>query len=70
MTKLKIGFCVALVLLLIVDFFIHKGHAAFEAESIPGFYAIFGLLATLLIIGVSKILGYLFIMKKEDFYDD
>ncbi len=68
--KIKIGFCVVLGLLLIADFFIPKEHAMLPGETIPGFYALFGLLATTLIILVAKLLGHLFIMKKEDFYND
>ncbi len=68
--KAQIVFCLVLLLLVIADFFVHKEHAVLPFESIPGFYAVFGLLATLLIIGVSKLLGHLFIMRKEDYDHD
>jgi hypothetical protein len=68
--RAKIIFFILLVSLLVSDFFIPKEHAMLFGESLPGFYAVFGLIATLLIIIVSKVLGHLFIMKKENFYND
>jgi len=70
--KAKIIFFILLALLLLADFSIPKehGHAVLPGESLPGFYAFFGLAATLLIIIVSKLLGFLFISKKEGFYND
>ncbi|MEK7702533.1 MAG: hypothetical protein AAB317_01040 [Nitrospirota bacterium] len=63
-------FYVLLILLIVADFFIPKEHAVLFGESLPGFYALFGLIATLLIIIIAKSLGNLFIMKKENFYND
>ena len=70
MTKVIIGLAVFLALLLAADFLIPKEHAVFAWESLPGFYAVFGFVAALLIMGIAKLLGHLFIMKKEDFYND
>jgi hypothetical protein len=67
--KMQAVFCFLLVLLVLADFFIEKDHAVLPWESLPGFYAVFGLLATLLIIGVSKLLGHLFILRKEENHD-
>ncbi len=68
--KARAVFFVLLALLLITDFSIPKEHTVLPGESLPGFYAVFGLGATLLIIVVSKLLGFLFISKKEGFYND
>ncbi len=68
--KAKITFLILLALLLIADVSIPKEHAVLPGESLPGFYAVFGLVATLLIIIVSKLLGTLFISKQEGFYND
>jgi hypothetical protein len=68
--KAKAVFFVLLALLLMADFSIPKEHVVLPGESLPGFYALFGLCATLLIIAVSKLLGFLFISKKEGFYND
>jgi protein-S-isoprenylcysteine O-methyltransferase Ste14 len=68
--KMRIVFYVLIVLLFVADFFIPKEHALLPGESLPGFYVVFGFIATLLIIIVSKTLGNLFITKKENFYND
>jgi hypothetical protein len=68
--KAKVIFFILLALLLVADFSIPKEHAVLPGESLPGFYALFGLGATLLIIIISKLLGSLFISKKEGFYND
>jgi len=68
--KAKVVFFILLALLLMADFSIPKEHAVLPGESFPGFYAVFGLCATLLIVIVSKLLGVLFIAKKEGFYND
>ena len=68
--QMKYTFILLLILLLVADFFVPKEHATLPGESIPGFYAVFGFLAALIILGVSKFLGFLFISKKENYYDD
>lgn len=66
--KLRIGFYVVLVLLVLPDFFLHK-HTYFSAvEAWPGFFALFGFISCVVIILVSKLLGYL-LKRKEDYYD-
>jgi len=70
MIKLMIGLLAVLSILVAADFFIPKEHVAFPWESIPGFYAVFGLLAAIVLLIVSKILGRFFIQKKENYYDD
>lgn len=66
--KMKTPLYAVLGFLVVVDFFVHREHAALIWESIPGFSAVFGLIATVLIIFVSKFLG-LGLMKREDYYD-
>ena len=63
---------VGLGLLVIWDiFFVHKEHAHTWAEMhVPGFWAIFGFIACVLIIIISKWFGHLGIMTREDYYDD
>jgi hypothetical protein len=68
--KAKLIFLILMALLLVADFSIPKEHAVLPGESVPGFYALFGLIATLLIIIVSKLLGFLFVSKEEGFYND
>lgn len=67
--KIKTPLIAALVLLAVVDIFVHGDHATFIWDSIPGFSAVYGLVTTVLIIVVSKFLGHAFLMKPEDYYD-
>lgn len=50
--------------------FVDKEHAHTAVEKIPGFWAIFGFVACVLIIVVSKWFGHRGIMTREDYYDD
>jgi hypothetical protein len=47
----------------------HTDHAHFGFEDIPLFGSGYGLLSCVLIIKVSKLLGKLFLMRPEDYYD-
>ncbi|MBI3804596.1 MAG: hypothetical protein HY282_12635 [Nitrospirae bacterium] len=53
--------------LVLIDFLVPREHAVFIGDSIPGFSALYALIATLLIIFVSKFLGR-GLMKSEDYY--
>ena len=60
-----------LALVVLVDvIFVSKEHAHTALEHIPGFWAVFGLGACVLIILVSKLYGQLGIMTREDYYDN
>ena len=60
-------FYISLVVLLIVDFFIHK-HADFPWESAPDFFAVYGFVSCVLLIFIAKGLRIL-IKRDEDYYD-
>ncbi len=64
--------CLALLALLVLwdALLVDKGHAHTLMERIPGFWAVFGFLACVIIIIVSKWFGHLGIMTREDYYDD
>lgn len=66
--RLKIGFYVVLGLLVLPDFFMHKHTLFSPVEGWPGFYALFGFIACVVIILVSKLLGFA-LKKPEDYYD-
>ncbi len=66
--RLRLGFYIVLGLLVVPDFFLHKHTLFYEVESWPGFYAVFGFIACVAIIVISKLLGYL-LKRKEDYYD-
>lgn len=60
-----------LVLLVLADaLFVNKHEAHTSPEHIPGFWAVFGFVACVLIIVVSKWFGHAFVMKREDYYGE
>ncbi len=66
--RLKIGFYIVLILLVLPDFFTHKHSLFSPIETIPGFYALFGFISCVVIILISKLLGFV-LKKSEDYYD-
>ncbi|MEW6595479.1 MAG: hypothetical protein AB1413_11480 [Thermodesulfobacteriota bacterium] len=59
-----------LALLVVWDaLFVDKHHAHTAVEHYPGFWSLFGFIACVLIIFVSKWYGHLGIMTREDYYD-
>jgi hypothetical protein len=67
-TVKKIAYGV-LGLLIVVDFIIPRHKIHFFGDKIFGFWSLFGLIACILIIVVSKWIGHHGIMKDEDYYD-
>ncbi len=60
----------ALVLLIVVDFIIPRHEIHFFGDKIPGFWSLFGFIACVLIIIVSKWIGHMGLMKNENYYDE
>ncbi len=58
-----------LAVLVVADFFVPRHHAYFPWDEIPGFSAFFGFISCVVIIAIAKGLGYIWLMKKEDYYD-
>lgn len=48
---------------------LHTDHAHFWFEDIPAWGSLYGLISCVLIILVSKLLGKLWLMRREDYYD-
>ena len=46
------------------------GHPHFSFEGLPAWGSLYGLVSCVVIIIVSKILGKLWLMRREDYYDD
>ena len=69
MRRIRIGLYVTLVLLAVSDIFIHRHHAVFIWDHIPGFMGAYGLISTILIIVISKFIGHAWLMKGEDYYE-
>ena len=65
--------CAVLALLVLLDAIpglVDKDHAHTQAEHIPAFWAVFGFVACVLIVLVSKWFGHAGIMTREDYYDE
>lgn len=60
-------FYASLVVLLIVDFFIHK-HTEFPWEGAPEFFAVYGFVSCVLLIFIAKLLR-IFIKRDENHYE-
>ena len=58
-----------LAFLIVLDIFVDKSHAHTLVEHLPGFWSIFGFIACVIIIFVSKWFGHSGIMTREDYYD-
>ncbi len=58
-----------LAALVVIDIFVDKHHAHTWIEHIPGFWALFGFVACVAIIIISKWYGHQGIMTREDYYD-
>ena len=57
----------SLVVLLLIDFFIHK-HGDFTWETAPEFYAVYGFVSCVALIFIAKLLRKI-VRKKENYYD-
>lgn len=66
-------FYLSLIVVVILEFvLIKREHIEFSLEHIaefPAFHAFYGFIACILIILVSRLIGHLWLMKEEDFYD-
>ena len=65
----KIAYAV-LIIIIIMDFFIPRQELHFFGDEIPGFWSIFGFIACILIILISKWIGRLGIMQDENYYNE
>jgi Na+/melibiose symporter-like transporter len=66
-SRLLGGFYVICLLLLMLDFILHR-HAALRWEGFTGFYALFGFIACVVLVLLAKQLRRV-LMRKEDYYD-
>ena len=62
------GFYAICIILVIADFFVHR-HIGFSWEEIPAFYAIYGFVACVILVVLSKEMRKV-VMRKEDYYDE
>ena len=73
LNTLKKTFYLSLAVTILLEFIlIRHEHIEFSLEHIaefPVFHAIYGFIACVLIILVSKVIGHAWLMKEEDYYD-
>jgi hypothetical protein len=63
-------FYLVLVLVVSADFLVHREHAEYLWERLPGWSAAYGFGSCVLLIFVSKFLGHQGgLMRREDYYD-
>lgn len=67
MSRIMLGIMAALV---IGNFIFPAGYDRFFWESLPGAGAVYGLFSCVVIVVVSKFLGYKFLYRPEDYYDN
>lgn len=60
---------ITLAVIVIADFLVSREHAEFFWDKIPGWSALYGFISCVLLIVVSKFVGHVWLMKKEDYYD-
>lgn len=65
----KVFFIGLFVLVMLNLLFLHPHHPHFEAEKIPGFWAVFALVVALLMGRIAKGCAHTFLGKDENFYD-
>jgi len=59
-----------MALLVVLDVFNTYRYDRFWWEGIGGFGAVYGFVSCVLIVGTAKLLGYLFLYRQENYYDD
>jgi hypothetical protein len=60
---------ILLIVSLILEFTYLAGYKSHWWNSVPAFYALWGGIGALVLIFAAKILGKLFILNNEDYYD-
>ena len=72
--RIKLAFYVALGLIaaaeIVLPMVFGEGHPHFSFETWPAFGSFYGLVSCVAIIVVSKLIGKVWLMRKEGYYDD
>ena len=68
-TMKRIAYAV-LIIIILIDFFIPRHEIHFVGDKITGFWSLFGFIACILIILISKWIGHLGIMQDENYYNE
>ena len=64
-------FIAVFILSILIDFLGRngEGHGGLLGFHMPGLFALFGFVACVIIVVVSKLLGHYWLQRKEDYYD-
>lgn len=65
----KKAFFVFLGILVLLNIFLRPHEPHFALEKLPGFWALFGLVATVFLVKLAKGCAHTFLGKDEDFYE-
>ncbi len=68
--KLKIGAYALMVVLVVMDLFIHRHHVYFFWDRVPGFSAVLGFVSCVLLIFAAGAFGKHLVRRGEDYYDN
>ncbi len=68
--RISYGVLALLVVLDAIPAITNKEHTHTSLEHLPGFWSVFGFVACVLIVLVSKWYGHAGIMQREDYYDE
>ena len=70
---IKRGFCFGLAMIALAEIvlprFFHGEHSHFSFERFPAWGSLYGLASCVVIILVSKLIGKVWLMRREDYYD-
>ena len=66
--RLWVGYALVLTLLIGVELFVHH-HQHFGIEASFGFYAWFGFVVSVALVGIARLLEH-FLKRKDTYYDD
>lgn len=66
--RLLKGFYALCILLVVVDFFVHR-HIMTAWEELPAFYALYGFVACVVLVVLAKLMRK-YVMRKEEYYDE
>ena len=73
LARIKRGFYIVLVVValgeIVLPLVSHDGHFYFSFEHIPAWGSLYGLISCAAIIVLSKIIGKVWLMRREDHYD-
>jgi hypothetical protein len=65
-----VGLAVIALAEIVLPLIFHDEQSHFSFENFPAWGSIYGLLSCVAIIVVSKLIGKLWLMRREDYYDD